>query len=358
MDRQVLVVKKTSRLEAERLAAARRANGISPSDAALAEVLQRRGSAIGPMQTRHDVHARNLALLLDSLADAGVHTDVVRASEYKAEPPPLGGYDAVLSAGGDGTFIDAARHVLDGTPVLGFNTDPEKSAGKLCLAPSTNLDPAECLAELAEGRFRRFTRRRIRVELADGVDGARELVPARAMNDVYVAEADAHKTLNYTMSADKGPWAEHRNSGLLVCTGSGSTAWAYNAAKVDAHHAAAILELGTTTAWSPADARRVANDFNAGLTFDPTEPQLKYTQLAPIVDTGGLGMGTKTWRGHIPGSGFATSLLLRSAGWQAYLAVDSAETFPFRDGRVAVLSLPDEDVLQTVALCGIAAAGP
>eukprot|EP00037_Helgoeca_nana_P024273 m.257456 g.257456 ORF g.257456 m.257456 type:complete len:398 (+) comp26592_c0_seq1:282-1475(+) len=363
--RKVLVVKKTSRLEVERQAVAasreapRGVAGPSPvTDADLEATLQRRGSAMGPMQARHEVHAHNLALLLDSLGAAGIQADVLRASEYKVAPPDLAGYDAVLSAGGDGTFIDAAAHVSGDTPVIGFNTDPERSVGRLCLAPSTDLNPAECLAELQDGRFRRFARRRIRVELADGDDGARELVPVRAMNDVYVAETDAHTTLNYTACIDGGPWAEHRNSGLLVCTGSGSTAWVYNETKVDAGHVAAILELATGRPWFPAEARRVAAAYNAALVFDPTEQRLKYTQLAPIVGFGGLGMGSKSWQGHIPASGVARTMVIRSTGWHGYIAVDSSTTNPFRDGRIATLSLPDEDVLQTIALTGTPTAGP
>lgn len=77
----------------------------------------------------------------------------------------------------------------------------------------------------------------------------------------------------------------------------------------------------------------------------------RYTQLAPIADVGSLSLVQgKRWRGHIPGTGFASSVVLRSRSWQGLLAMDSAERFDFGDGVTAVLTLPDEDVLQTAVL--------
>lgn len=46
---------------------------------------------------------------------------------------------AVISAGGDGTFLQAASFANDQTPVIGLNTDPTRSEGKLCCY---SIDPS------------------------------------------------------------------------------------------------------------------------------------------------------------------------------------------------------------------------
>jgi NAD kinase len=98
-----------------------------PNDNELLDALKRRGSDADVMLATWNAHCRNLDRLLESLETAGSSADVVRSSEYKrALPSTFGEYDAILSAGGDGTFIDAASHVVGPTPVIGFNTDPAR----------------------------------------------------------------------------------------------------------------------------------------------------------------------------------------------------------------------------------------
>lgn len=51
----------------------------------------------------------------------------------------------VVPVGGDGTFLLAASKVLDNAkPVIGFNSDPTRSEGFLCLPKkySENVDEA------------------------------------------------------------------------------------------------------------------------------------------------------------------------------------------------------------------------
>ena len=45
---------------------------------------------------------------------------------YRGELTSVAGYDLVLSVGGDGTFLEVARHAPD-VPILGVNSDPERS---------------------------------------------------------------------------------------------------------------------------------------------------------------------------------------------------------------------------------------
>lgn len=49
--------------------------------------------------------------------------------------------DVVVPIGGDGTFLLAASKILDNTkPVVGFNSDPTRSEGFLCLPKQYSED--------------------------------------------------------------------------------------------------------------------------------------------------------------------------------------------------------------------------
>ena len=47
--------------------------------------------------------------------------------------------DLVITVGGDGTFLDVSHFIIDETPVLGINSNPNKSVGFFCTATSKNI---------------------------------------------------------------------------------------------------------------------------------------------------------------------------------------------------------------------------
>ena len=48
--------------------------------------------------------------------------------------------DVIFSVGGDGTFLLAASKIQDNTiPVIGFNSDPYRSEGYLCISKKYNF---------------------------------------------------------------------------------------------------------------------------------------------------------------------------------------------------------------------------
>ncbi|KJE88814.1 hypothetical protein CAOG_00395 [Capsaspora owczarzaki ATCC 30864] len=182
--RNVLVVMKLSRLEYER-----QSHG-NVSDAELAALLRKRGSDYDGLLFRHRLHIASIERLTSLLAARGVRYTLVSADEvrpslfrpvsswlstslshskeaqgapstFAATPSQV--FDAVFSAGGDATFLRAAAHVTDQTPVIGLNTDPERSRGFLCLKVH---DPVDVLDRLAEGNFSYLRRQRIRVRLS------------------------------------------------------------------------------------------------------------------------------------------------------------------------------------------------
>lgn len=57
--------------------------------------------------------------------------------------------DIIVPVGGDGTFLLAASRVLDNKkPVVGFNSDPSRSEGYLCLPKRYSNEIQEAIERL------------------------------------------------------------------------------------------------------------------------------------------------------------------------------------------------------------------
>ena len=71
--------------------------------------------------------------MAETLEKAGVEIKIVkRNQEYTDEIVKWA--DMIVTTGGDGTFLMGASKILDkNKPVIGFNTDPTRSEGHLCL---------------------------------------------------------------------------------------------------------------------------------------------------------------------------------------------------------------------------------
>ncbi len=135
--------------------------------------------------------------------------------------------DLVITIGGDGTFIRTAHFIRGDTPILGINSEPETSEGKLT---TLSRDEIESLKEILKGEHEVIDRLRARV-IRNG-----ELIKELALNEVYVGATNQFHTSRYLIR-HKGREEEHRSSGVLVVTGSGSTAWYQSAGgKPFSHH--------------------------------------------------------------------------------------------------------------------------
>jgi NAD+ kinase len=77
----------------------------------------------------HNAHSKNLESVLRVLEKNRISYDALD----RTEKPDFSRYDLVISVGGDGTFLDIG-HYVRGTPILGVNSDPERSRGMLCYA--------------------------------------------------------------------------------------------------------------------------------------------------------------------------------------------------------------------------------
>eukprot|EP00058_Branchiostoma_floridae_P015080 XP_002600568.1 hypothetical protein BRAFLDRAFT_119271 [Branchiostoma floridae] len=308
--------------------------------------LAARGSNYEGLMKRHKIHTRNLESVTEALRSHGVEVKVIQKHEYT--PEKVNWADVIMSAGGDGTFLMAASHILTRKkPLIGVNTDPSRSEGYLCLPKEYSGKFSRALDRLLAGKFRWRWRNRIRITLEgyqvshiDPVDlddlelGAHDhlgphrdyryqsesdderllhpsersldqtettVLPIRALNEIFIGETRASRTSYYELSVDGRRWEKQKSSGLTV----------------------------------------LMRRYNNSLMFDASEPKMTYTVRDPIIN--GV-FSVKNPRG------FAKRITIRSRCWDACLAVDGGFSFQFNDGAMAYLEILPEDALRTVIL--------
>ena len=125
--------------------------------------------------------------------------------------------DAILSIGGDGTFLHAAERAgATEVPVLGINT------GHLgFLASYTLAESAELADMLADGTASLESRMLLRLEC----NHLPEDMWPYALNEVSVLKEDTSSMINVEASIDGFPLADYLVDGLVVSTPTGSTAY-------------------------------------------------------------------------------------------------------------------------------------
>ncbi|MBU0957660.1 MAG: NAD(+)/NADH kinase [Nanoarchaeota archaeon] len=167
-------------------------------------------------------------LIVESGKDSKTHLetiekvrDILNSKEFnikksdELEKTDFENLDLVLTIGGDGTFIKAAHYIINETPILGINSEPEFSEGYLKSIKNNEL---EKLKEILNGNFKIIKRQRAKI-----IHNNKE-IEFPALNDVYIGSAYQFHTSRYDIEF-KGKTEEHRSSGVVVSTGTGSTAW-------------------------------------------------------------------------------------------------------------------------------------
>lgn len=127
--------------------------------------------------------------------------------------------DLVVIIGGDGTFLNAARFLSDyDAPLVGINL------GRLGFL--VDISVQEMIAKLDEimsGKFKEEHRQLLsaRVE-RDG----ELMMQADALNDVVLHKWEVARMIEFKTSINGQHVHTHRSDGLIVCTPTGSTAYA------------------------------------------------------------------------------------------------------------------------------------
>ncbi|MDP3723943.1 MAG: NAD(+)/NADH kinase [Candidatus Omnitrophota bacterium] len=162
------------------------------------------------LRQAHEAHQATLTEVERALRARGLRYRVIyRAMQHDYSP-----YDLVISVGGDGTFLEAARGVTR-QPILGVNSDPARSAGTFCRADARTF--AGILEAVLNGGARTLRLHRMRLTLNG------EALGFQVLNDILVAHQNPAAMSRYEIQVN-GVKEEQRSSGLWLSTAVGSTA--------------------------------------------------------------------------------------------------------------------------------------
>lgn len=385
--KKAVVLTKVSRYEFEKL----RHEHLSEKQ--LEEELVRRGSNYSLVRNHHNVHKAVEIEVVKALEAAGIETKTVKRFEYNDEV--VGWSDMVVTTGGDGTFLMGSSKILNrNKPVIGFNTDPTRSEGHLCLPKHFSFNVKEAVDLLLSGKFRWFFRNRLRITLIgdsskinqtplelhnqqlyypeyrymdlmseEETQGDHPLkeeasvghptirtLPILALNEIYIGESLSSRVSYLEIQMDNEQIFKTRNSGLCIATGTGSTSWIFNINKLTHHAVETLLKVTFETTRFPLNwkdrrlVESITQKFNNQIVFDPESPVMCYTLRDPI------SVGTFPSPTEIVPRGKAKKISVKSKCFDACLVVDGSLSYKFNDGTKAIVEILEEDALRTVQL--------
>jgi NAD+ kinase len=158
-------------------------------------------------QQQHDSNER----VVEALERCGIRSTLLARDAFHG---PEAETDLVIAVGGDGTVLDVS-HRVEEVPVLGINSDPNRSVGYFCATDAAGLP--DVLERWQRGRLGMYTLHRMRI-CVDGLD-----YPYPCMNDLLVANQNPGMMSRYVISAGQRS-EKQSSSGVWISTPAGSTA--------------------------------------------------------------------------------------------------------------------------------------
>jgi NAD+ kinase len=158
--------------------------------------------------------SRGLAVLLDRDATGSFPAKAEATTELEIAARS----DLVVTVGGDGTMLRAARLLAgSGVPVVGINR------GRLgFLADISPKDMIKRIDEVLAGQYERGSRSLLQVTLVSGGDTHQSL----AVNDCVLQKWETGRMLDYETLVDGQYVNTHGGDGVIVASATGSTAYA------------------------------------------------------------------------------------------------------------------------------------
>ncbi|MCB0272233.1 MAG: NAD(+)/NADH kinase [Bdellovibrionales bacterium] len=182
---------------------------IEQKDPNYVKLFQKKHPTTNRFLPAHKNHLRSLEMVKSVLKK--------RKIQFKAQPRSWAfdekDFDLIVSVGGDGTFLDASRHVLHKT-ILGINSSPFDSVGRFCSINAEQFD--QSLDQLIKNQAKSVVLSRLKVELDHNV-----LQPV--LNDVLICNENPATTSRYLLQIGRKR-EEQKSSGIWVSTASGSSA--------------------------------------------------------------------------------------------------------------------------------------
>lgn len=179
-------------------------------DSNVSSYISGRTEAKEAFQKSHQTQKDTIQTVKNTLIASGVEIEMVYRSGISE--PIISSVDLVITVGGDGTFLEASHYITDNTPILGVNSDPVRSVGFFC----------SCTGDNFEDLFDKFNNvpRTNLSRISMKIDGSSVGPPA--LNDLLFANPNPAATTRYEIDG-----GTYRNSGILISTAAGSTAWSF-----------------------------------------------------------------------------------------------------------------------------------
>jgi len=377
---KILILHKITRYEFEK----HRYQHLSEKE--LKTELEKRGSNYNRLIEHHNTHYRSLEKIIDALDKHKIETRITQRFNYS--PENIEWANCIVTAGGDGTFLNAASKVYDNKkPVLGINTDFVGSEGHLLLPKYLSGNVTGTFKKIFDGDFDWLMRARIQVSFegqnlnvkpielheqalnhyenrfyehfeedrtaylesdksSATIEKPTDNTVNLALNEVFIGESLSARVSYYQMSVDDKPFFKQKSSGIILCTGTGSTSWCYNINKMSLNSIKKIIKLVNKEAGKdiPEDdtfVNNVTNKFNDSLLFGAEDLKIAYTIRDPIIN--------RIFQNET-NRGFAKKVCVQSRCFDACLVIDGSMSYQFNDGAKAYLNVLPENSLRTIVV--------
>lgn len=145
----------------------------------------------------------------------------------------LSNIDLVIAIGGDGTILSASHYLLD-KPLLAVNSSPKTSEGALATLPLSQLSVK--LNQISGRQFKTEKLERIQILINN------KPLPILALNEVFIANSKSYLISKYKIKFKKKEEMQ-KSSGIIISTGTGSTAWFKSAGGVPFSQKAEFIKM-------------------------------------------------------------------------------------------------------------------
>uniref|UniRef100_A0A0N5BBF9 NAD(+) kinase n=1 Tax=Strongyloides papillosus TaxID=174720 RepID=A0A0N5BBF9_STREA len=306
------------------------------------------------VKEKHLAHLKFVNKIVVAFKKQGLKVRIINCDQYNQKC--FKGFDLIVTAGGDGTFLFGASKIKSDTPLIGLNSDPQGSEGYLCVERKMNIPPHIIIKKYIERNFEWYYRQRITVTIKHRKFYENEKKYENkntvlendethyALNEIFIGEINVSKVSYFEVSFNDKKPIKQKNSGISICTGTGSTAWHYNINKLNKNKLEKIInvlkDMGVNFKGKNEQfIDEVCNRFNEQLIFNPSHCEMAYTLREPIFNNTFC---------QIPQTGFIRKMKIISKCSNGCIVVDGNNSIPIYYGTEIVLQMFPEDALRTV----------
>ncbi|XP_037825555.1 NAD kinase 2, mitochondrial isoform X1 [Lucilia sericata] len=384
---RALLISKLSRYEFEQL----RHPHLSKEQ--LEKKIRNRGTDFETLMYLHNLHKDFERKIVRSFQDVGCEVKLANRVEFRSSlsKDVMRWADVIVPIGGDGTFLLAAGRASplfaqsqQKTPIVGFNSDPQRSEGRLMLPKQYSENPADAVARIKSGDFQWMHRSRIRTTLL-GSNGKipestdlyrhtvtkmeqektepeylskemsrkykakmQRVLPYLALNEVFIGETLSARVSHLQLIVDHQDVVNKTKcSGLCVSTGTGSTSWHTSINRISKHHVEGLFNIlpdNAKQALKGLSAEQLAQTYNQNLLFAPDDSRICYSIREQIC------VGVWPSPKEFESKSFVKNLFVKSRCIDANLVIDGSISYPFNDGAKALLEIHPQDALLAISL--------